>query len=273
SDPFEELLDPSHGPAVIRHNRTFAVPRVPDGGAGWLPPNRPLLASYNYHDMVCETIYMKGSKDMQRAQQYMDSKQQREEERMAWSSDRFRRQRATTKLFADMQETFGEILGKPAAPPWPKEEALVAEDFADRSDAGSSKSAPRRRHGRAPGVFSPATSQDFFKEEHGSQTPSEGSRQAPRSAAFMKRSSTAPGLLPGPFKQSSCLTGYTARSPASGSPLKMVKGKSQDVVWPGGWKPEQSPGDRGLPSQYVSAKCMPGGSAMYWPRDRSFGRS
>ncbi|CAE8622094.1 unnamed protein product, partial [Polarella glacialis] len=214
-----------------------------------------------YHDMVCETIYMKGSKDMQRAQQYMDSKQQREEERMAWSSDRFRRQRATTKLFADMQETFGEILGKPAAPPWPKEEALVAEDFADRSDAGSSKSAPRRRHGRAPGVFSPATSQDFFKEEHGSQTPSEGSRQAPRSAAFMKRSSTAPGLLPGPFKQSSCLTGYTARSPASGSPLKMVKGKSQDVVWPGGWKPEQSPGDRGLPSQYVSAKCMPGGSA------------
>ncbi|CAE8643200.1 unnamed protein product, partial [Polarella glacialis] len=122
SDPFEELLDPSHGPAVIRHNRTFAVPRVPDGGAGWLPPNRPLLASYNYHDMVCETIYMKGSKDMQRAQQYMDSKQQREEERMAWSSDRFRRQRATTKLFADMQETFGEILGKPAAPPWPKEE-------------------------------------------------------------------------------------------------------------------------------------------------------
>lgn len=98
-------------PEAVRHNSCFLVPRPHDPtGSAWLPPSRPLLAPFRYHEMICETIYAKGTKDLEQVAHYVESRKEREQERAEWSRDRFRNQRESAAIWAEMRQTFQEVM-------------------------------------------------------------------------------------------------------------------------------------------------------------------
>eukprot|EP00441_Pelagodinium_beii_P047089 CAMPEP_0197623112 /NCGR_PEP_ID=MMETSP1338-20131121/3186_1 /TAXON_ID=43686 ORGANISM="Pelagodinium beii, Strain RCC1491" /NCGR_SAMPLE_ID=MMETSP1338 /ASSEMBLY_ACC=CAM_ASM_000754 /LENGTH=245 /DNA_ID=CAMNT_0043192977 /DNA_START=77 /DNA_END=811 /DNA_ORIENTATION=+ len=231
-------------PEVIRHNSCFLVPRAPDGGAGWLPPSRPILGDYRYHDMVCETIYQKSSKDLDRAFQHMEAQKQREEERAEWSRERFRRQRETAELWQDMRETFSEIMKPQTAPvqekafnPW----APTAAEFNASNGISFGQRPLDEAQGRGKGLFNPAaTVSGPLEKTTGKQ---------------LERSSSEPG---------GWKPGERWRPTPGRRPRGLMQGGPKQVVeWPGGWVPKQAPGNRGLPPGYLRASGSARGD-MYW---------
>jgi len=243
-----ELTGSLKQPEVIRHNSCFLVPRAPDGGAGWLPPDRPLLAPFRYHDMVCETIYQKSSKDLERAFQHMQAHKQREEERAEWSRERFRRQRETAELWADMRETFSEIMKPQTAPVKEAEYSPWAPTAAERMAASGGSFGQRPQAGeaggRGKGLFNPAATVS-----------------GPIEKKELQRSASEPGGDWQPGQRWRPTPGRRPRGLMQGGPKQVVE-------WPGGWVPKQAPGNRGLPPGYLRAKGRDRGD-MYWPKDAS----
>jgi len=227
----------------VRHNACFLHPQgIPGSEAkGWMP-DRPWMSGCRYHDMVKETIYMKGSKDLDNLRRVMDDlRHKREAERAEFSKSRFNRQRETAALWADMQDTFRVMNGKPEAPTLESmAETLRVEPIASAAPPASSSSAASYR----PSV---ATSS-------GAASPPSGASYMPRRAASM------PGLHKVPCLRS----GKLVREGGRGAGRVSV-----GLAGPNDYVPfKQEPGNRGLPPDFCPAKPSTMGVAI-WDRNRS----
>lgn len=251
-------LDQKFKPEVVRHNSSFLVPRLPDGGAGWLPPSRPIFAEFDYHAMICETIYAKGAKDLERVAQHMERQRQLDEERAAWSRERFSRQRKTAELWADMRETTKEVMPKVAPVPQERRDynpwdPVHQQQPSTPLTAFGAKVQSDRLATRGAGLFSPMAAADNLANY----------LAAPPSTRDLQESASAPSLAQ---------TSERWRPTPGRRPRGLMQGGPKAVVhWPGGWVPKQAPGDRGLPPGYIPAKDTVRGDLM-WPDDLNMKR-
>merc|ERR1711924_464880 len=75
--------------AIIRHNACFLHPHGLDDGTGF-QPIRPFLHGIRYHDMVKETIAMKGSQDVERVLKHAELSKRHEAQHKDWAESRFK---------------------------------------------------------------------------------------------------------------------------------------------------------------------------------------
>eukprot|EP00933_Yihiella_yeosuensis_P032705 TRINITY_DN26339_c0_g1_i1.p1 TRINITY_DN26339_c0_g1~~TRINITY_DN26339_c0_g1_i1.p1 ORF type:complete len:282 (-),score=38.65 TRINITY_DN26339_c0_g1_i1:174-986(-) len=243
------FLDTFVQPENVRHNSCFLVPRPHDAsGSGWLPPDRPLLSQFRYHDMVSDTIYAKSSKDMHRLERHLALAKEREEERLKWSNERFRSKREAAILIADMRETFQEVLHpeQHAA-----SQALASSTMLEPLDAAS--------------VMQAAPTHDGNHHITSSPLPLPRKKKPARSSGLFAPAETAP---PGTLSRSASEPNKKKTNPLGPKDVVPIgKGCSEGIVWPGGWVPRQFPGSRGLPGNFQPAIATNRGNLMY-PHDR-----
>jgi len=91
-------------PEVIRHNSLFLgyLSNGTDCKAG-RQPCQDILACARNHDAVCDTIYQASSHTLERAARHVLQRQEREEDRAAWSANRFQRQRDAGKMWHELR--------------------------------------------------------------------------------------------------------------------------------------------------------------------------
>jgi len=89
-------------PQVIRHNACFLHSQGMEEVYGSLH-TRPVLAGCRYSDMVKETIYMKGSQDLERLGRNITAAREHEVAHREWSKTRFQRQRDNAALWETLR--------------------------------------------------------------------------------------------------------------------------------------------------------------------------
>lgn len=217
--------------AVVRHNACFLHPHGLDDGTGF-QPLRPLLSGCNYHDMVKETIHMKGSQDVERVMKHAEVSKKLAAQHNEWAQSRFRRVRDTAAMKDEMKATYDEILGRSPAP--------VFEDDACNDVVNQFYStAPTLRSG------------SLADEARDRATADIQGRQTSRSSP----------LAPDLFRELEA-KGFTNRPNRSASQPSLTKTRRGE-----GPAVRQNPGSRGHPKNFCPAVAMHTGRMM-WVKDR-----
>lgn len=111
-------------PEPVRHNILFLRQHGRHPRDEGRLPCGDFMTRNEYHDMITETCYMKGSQDVERIEKFLRARQDREAEHEQWSRTRFKT-KATAAMFGEMQDDFARIM----------ERRLPSEQLAEFLDA------------------------------------------------------------------------------------------------------------------------------------------
>mmetsp|Transcript_65354 Transcript_65354/g.181295 ORF Transcript_65354/g.181295 Transcript_65354/m.181295 type:complete len:307 (+) Transcript_65354:41-961(+) len=231
----DEWLSAYASPPVIRHNSCFLHPKGLDDGTGF-QPTRPLLMGCRYHDMVKETVYRKGSLDVERIAKHIATARDREAEQTAWSNNRFRKQREMADMWRDMRETFDEIAGR-----LPQQEARPTMDEAVTSAPVGISESNTLKLDSSTNMMKGAMASSLFEELSAAGLTGLRDTTAGSNYRGLRRTTSQPG-------------------PAMGRRRNGTAAMQTSLV-------RQAPGTRGLPKGFVPAVAMHTGVMMF-PKDR-----
>lgn len=245
---------------LVRHNSCFLHPHGPPNSTlpDWVP-DRHLLSDCRYHDMVKETVGLKGSQDLERLRRHVEEvKPAREAEQAEFTRSRFQRQHETAAYWENMQEAFREARGfKSAVAAAPSNEAAPSPGQALPSSPPAARSMLQAAAPSTPtrSVATPLRSAAYMAPS------SSGSRRAGEARrSQMSRS----GSDPLQAKKARIVAGRLYQDGGRGRGRVGV-----GYAGPNDFVPfEQEPGSRGLPPDFTPAKSSHL-NFLIWERNRS----